>query len=423
MPPLHSRWPLSLLILVAAGVAGAQAPVTRSPGDNLVAEVGGKSLKQWMDELKHADPSVREEAIRALTLFGPEAARAVPLVVERLQDGDSSPRVKAVIALNMLEIHKEDVPRVVAALGQRLLNDNQSVVRYQAATTLQRFGEDARGAQAGLAKGVTDPATWEIRHACVIALRKAGRDPKGGPNHMVERALLEAIRDPTFQVRLEAVMALGALGVPDDPALLLTVVKGLQERLIDRDPTVKIWAHVALMALDKVSDTSVQAVIKFLKHNELKVRVHAARGLGAMGAKGKAAIPALIAALQDKEVPAVAAAGWALGQMDELAGSTRAALTDLLKNPEPAMRAAGAQALGNAGPKARAAIAPLIELVQDKEQPPFVVATACWALGEIADPAGPAPAALTAVVQRKDVDESLKQVARDALEQIRKPKK
>jgi HEAT repeat protein len=423
LAPLFSAW------LVLAAPPPTQTPTVRSPNDNTVVEVGGKTYRQWVDDLKHPDASVREEAIRSLVFFGHDSVRAIPLIVERLQqDNDCSPRVKAAIALGMIQVPKEDIPNVARALGQRLLQDSQAIVRYYSAATLNNFGEDAKYGLAGLVKGVSDPSTWEIRHACIAALRTAGRDPRGGPNPNVEHALVGALRDPTYRVRLEAILAIGALGRPEDRNLFMTVIQALQDRLAnEREPAVKIWVHVALMALDEVTDKSLQAVIRNFKSSDPKVRIEAARALGAIGSKIKSKAPmvepALIAALQDKDVTAVGAAAQALAELDELSASGRSSLLDLLRSPEPTIRASVAQAFGAAGIKARAAVPVLTTIVQDKDQPPYVVASACWALGEIGEPAPATLAALNAVGQRKDVDESLKQVAQTALDQINKLKK
>jgi HEAT repeat protein len=420
--------PLLTALLALAAPPPPQTTTTRSPGDNTVESVGGKTFHQWTDDLKNPDPSVREEAIRALVRFGHDTPRAIPLLIDRLQDNDSSPRVKAAIALGMIDVPKEDVPKVVLALSQRLsLPDSQSAVRYYAAVSLNNFGEDARYGQVGLVRGVTDPATWEIRHACVSALRVAGRDANGGPNVSVERALIQALHDPTYRVRLEAILAIGALGKPEDSSLFASVARGLEERLTDRDHAVKIWAHVALMALSDVTDKSLKVVIKYLKDPDPKVRIEAARGLGAIGSKLKAKTtmvePALIAALEDKEVTVIGAAAKALAELEERSDSARTALLDLLKNPDSSVRGAGAQALGAVGIKARIAVPTLTQLVLDKDQPPYVVASACWALGKIGDRDAATVAALNTIAQRKDVDQSLKDVAIEALEQINKLKK
>jgi HEAT repeat protein len=410
---------------IAVGMARPRRTAPRF--DNTISEVGGRTFRQWLDDLKSPDACVREEAIRALVNFGHDAPRAVPQIIERLQDPDASPRVRAAIALGVIPISKEDMPKAARALGQRVQEDRHSMVRYYAATTLVALGEDARYGQAGLVQGVSDTATWEIRHACVCALRVAGHDASGGPAPLVEHALISALHDPTYRVRLEAILTIGSLGKPQDRTLLLSVLQGLKERNTDREPGVRVWAHVAMMVLDEVTDQSVQSVIKYLKHADPKVRVEAARALGAVATKLKAKFsmiePALIGALQDKEASVLAAVAQALTEMDELSGKARAELLDLLKHPDPAVRAAVAQSFGNAAAKAHPAVPVLAELVQDKEQPPAVVMSACWAIGEIGDPSAAAETALTSIVQRKDVDESLKQSAQFALDQIHKLKR
>ena len=119
----------------------------------------------------------------ALVAFGPVATVAVPAIVDRCLDTDSSPRVKAVIALSLLDIQDKDRPKVIEALNKRLEdNDPQSVVRDHAAVALSRFGEEAKAAIPGLVKATADPSSFEIRRAAISALRRIARDPKAGPD-------------------------------------------------------------------------------------------------------------------------------------------------------------------------------------------------------------------------------------------------
>ena len=309
----------------------------------------------------------------------------------------------------------------------RLQEDSQGVVRYYAAMALFNFGEDARYALDALIKGTSDSATWEIRHACVCAMRLAGRDARGGPQVRVSHALIGALHDPAYRVRLDAILAISALGKPDDNMMFLATKQALQDRLGDREPAVKIWAHVALMVFEEVTDRSVQSVIKFLKHNDPKARVEAARGLGSIGSKIRTKVamiePALVGALQDKDSSVVGAAARALLELDPLSGSARTAILEQLKGPDPSVRAAVAVSLGTGGAKARVAVPTLTELIEDKEQPPFVVVAVCWALGEIGEPSTATLAALNAVGQRKDVDSSVKDAAHTAIEQINRIKR
>ena len=81
------------------GVAGGARYLifVRTP---TVEKVGDKKLSQWIADLRNSDPSIREEAIVAITFFGPAAAEAVPALLDRLHDSDASPRAKAIVALS-----------------------------------------------------------------------------------------------------------------------------------------------------------------------------------------------------------------------------------------------------------------------------------------------------------------------------------
>src|SRR4051812_24020294 len=116
-------WGAGLVLGCAAPLQAQLTTPFSRPAAAQVSEVGGKTLSQWIADLNHQDPSVREEAIRAVTQFGSEASRAVPQLIARLRDVDASPRAKAALALSIIEVPKSDVPRVVQALAQRVQED------------------------------------------------------------------------------------------------------------------------------------------------------------------------------------------------------------------------------------------------------------------------------------------------------------
>ncbi len=176
-------------------------------------EIGGKTYAQWKADLIHPDPSVRANAISVIPGFREDAMDAIPLIVDRTRDKDASPRVKAVLAIKIMGIRDTDIIRVVKALGERISSDTQAIVRYEAAQALTRFGPDTREVVADLVRGVGDTSTWELRHACIVALIVAGVDPKKGPDERVTDALLlrtQTFYEPTVQVRLESIMARAA---------------------------------------------------------------------------------------------------------------------------------------------------------------------------------------------------------------------
>jgi HEAT repeat protein len=325
---------------------GTESPMSTSPGSTSPStppsEVGGKTLSQWVAELKHSDPSVRETAIKAMPHFGTAAADVVPQILDRLHDGDACPRVRAVVILRMVHIDGKDVPKVVAALNTRLLEEPQAVIRYEAAVTLMRFGDDSRDALPGLLQCVGDRATYALRQACVAAIKQAGRDNKGVPVRDATQALLKAMHDPAQEVRLEAATALGQMGRPAEP-LLGQVLKELQAARNDRDKVVQIWSQVSLMALDKVNDNGLGFLIKHLKHPETEVRINAIQALGTIGPKAKSAAPNLLEVLSDKEVGVVVLVCQALVALGDGSPKVMNALTELSENKkaeEPIQKAA-----------------------------------------------------------------------------------
>ena len=348
------------LVLALAAAVGAADPIS-TPSTiatpPVVTEVGGKTLAQWIRDLEQRlDPSDREEAIRAIALFGPAASEAVPELVKRLHDSDASPRCKAVIALGFIKINDKDRPRVVEALGTVVAEDSQAMVRYAAAVSLGELGADAKGALGGLLHAAEDQSSWEIRRVAIAALATAGQTPNG-PDPRATHALLVALLDRAAQVRLTAVMALGQMGRPADPVLLVRVVNTVRAMDNDKDKTVGVWAHLSMMALDKLDDADMAFLEKCTKPGELeRVRVNAVRAIGVVGTKSKQAVPLLIDLLSDEAVDVQGTACQALGNLGKDAPpEAEKRLTDLSQGKdtkEPIKQAA--QAALDAIKKARA---------------------------------------------------------------------
>src|SRR5262245_30312231 len=129
---------LGLTLFVQSGLA-------HRAGDKDLPEdpstVGGKTLKEWRDELTSKDASRRAVALMAIGQFANGAARFVPDVLARLDDTDVSPRAKALVVLRYITIDKKAVPDVVRAVSKRLLPsfESQAVIRMEATATLALF--------------------------------------------------------------------------------------------------------------------------------------------------------------------------------------------------------------------------------------------------------------------------------------------
>ncbi len=396
--------PLAAVCLLAfAGTMPAQSakttpePARPSPESSKsppsITEVGGRSYGMWMNDLKSTDPSRRADALLNLPFFGEVAADAVPAVLGHLVDRDVGVRTKAVQFLKAAHVHDKDKVKVVEALAQRLGAgttgmDSQAIVRYEAATALMRFAEDGKPAIPALLEGLKDNTCWEIRHACVLVLRRAGWDPKTGPEARVTRALLNQLTaDRVERVKLEITTSLGAMGRPSDPKLLAEVVDALQRQGKVQDKPLKLWSHVSLMLLDdKIAEKSLTEIRTLLHSPEREIRLQCLMALSMLGSRARTAVPDVLEMLDDKEKEVVGAAISALPRMDDR----------------------GARVL-NA----------LIKITKGSEQP--LILMSCIALGDIGIAQPDVTEALTAVTQRKELEAQLRQVVEKILEKLRNP--
>src|SRR5262249_14670449 len=123
-------------IPVQAQQKGVIVGQTRPSSADMPTMLGGKNLKQWIEEIRSRDPSRRENAIRTVPHMK-GAEEAIPALLHCVDnDPDSSPRVNAVMALGAIEFRSaDDVSRAVDSL-QRRLRDSQSIIRFQAALVL-----------------------------------------------------------------------------------------------------------------------------------------------------------------------------------------------------------------------------------------------------------------------------------------------
>jgi HEAT repeat protein len=302
---------------------------------------GGKNLDGWIAMLKSKDPSARENAIATLKLYGPVAREAIPILIGLTKDKDVSIRVNTAIAMGLIGMDDRDMQEGVAALMRLLNNETQAIVRYQAALALSRLGPDAKAAIPSLINALTidrysSSHSWEIRRAAAAALGAVAVDNKAGPDPRASLSLIKAFTDDSAQVRLEAILAEIVLGPPTKPGDKLTVERAIVGRHSDPDKHVAIWAHMASMRMDKVSEQHLAAIAKFLKNEEPTVRAHVGRALGTVGPDAKSRLPELIEALQVEDDPStIYWTVFAMVQLGDPAPRAIKALEDLQKHKNP----------------------------------------------------------------------------------------
>jgi HEAT repeat protein len=119
---------VSLALALGAGAAHAQGPANgKEP------ESHGRSLSQWIADLKAAAPQTRNAAAYEISGMGPAAAAAVPALIESLDDPAPAVRFPVTVALGeigpaaeaavprLLKVMEEDINDEVAAGAKRAL--------------------------------------------------------------------------------------------------------------------------------------------------------------------------------------------------------------------------------------------------------------------------------------------------------------
>jgi hypothetical protein len=307
-------------------------------------EIAGKSVEQWIKEIPSKDRSKGETAIQTVLLFGPERAQeALPVLIAELKRHtsfvtvDVSIRVNATLAVGvLLSGAKNPEPELVkdaVLVLNRMLGDNQEIVKYRAAEALGKLGPVARSSIPLLLNALRDPNTWKTRQAAAAALGFIALDKSDVPA-TVSEGLLKALNDPASQVRVAALQSLanlGRLNREKKKAQILGIILGKAQS--DPEASVRIWAHMGAMNIaEKVSDQHVSAIAGMLTGNDVSGRIQAAQALSIIGARAKKAVPRLIAALNDSHDDIVMACLMALASMKEDAAKALPALRTLAKD-------------------------------------------------------------------------------------------
>jgi hypothetical protein len=341
-----------------AQAKGKAEAVEAKPPD----EINGKTLAQWVKQIKDRDPGLAEVAIRSVVFFGSKASKeATPALVDALSFTDTSLRVNACISLTMIGVPDSDMKRAVGVLGRVADTDPQSIVRFYAAVALGRLEEDARPAVPQLVSRCKDPASWEIRRAAAYALGKAGKATRQDAVDMrAARALLAVCSgfnaDSCAEVRLTAVMGLGGMGIPSLPGEKDLIIQGFNLAMKDKYKAVVIWAHMGMMADGEPEAVHLPAITKFLgNQNDYESRLQATRALGVMGKKAKSEMRALMRELdKPREEPLlVAAAAWALGEIGGAAEDAVPRMQEIVdqKDVEDNVKTAVKEAMEKIAPK------------------------------------------------------------------------
>ncbi len=370
------------VMLVTARLAVAQE---KKPPD-----YSAKTVVQWIEALKNPQNlDLVGEAHVALGPDGPYANKAIPALIDALDDNDYGPDV---------------LPALLGAL-----NRSEPMIRAGAAAALEGVSPKPKSAVDPLLIALNDKAS-EVRAAAAQSLGRIGRS-----SDKTVLALATALEDKDEEVREAAAWSLSVMQRKAEPA-----VPALISALKDKNVHVRHRASWALTRIGPAAKAAVPSLIEAIQNKDDRGnRAGAARALAAIGPAAKSAVPALIASLKnpdDEEFLECAIA--ALGGIGPGAKDAIPELLKLAKDKKERQRYEAMQALGRIGPAAKAAVPVLLEALDDPKYGGSIQVTAAEALGSMGSEAKAALPQLVALAHDLGGHDLVRKAAAKAVKRI-----
>jgi HEAT repeat protein len=276
----------------------------------------------------HAD--ARLQAARQLAAQGPRALPAREALDHTL--ADSEPSVRGQAALALWRIDPEAAAQSGSARVDALLETARGSLGWPLpdADLVEALAAAARQDARPVAAALRDPDPGVRWHAAGAFVRLGRRGADQVP------ALLEAMRDPEWNVRNAAGRALEEAAGPEHAAVLTALV-------VEPDVETRYHTARALARVGPAAAPAVPALVTTLADADWEVRMEACWALAAIGPSAASAAPALRQALGDPDPQVRAAAAWGLAHVGAGRDSA-AALEPLLRDADRDVREAASAA-------------------------------------------------------------------------------
>lgn len=265
--------PLMALLLIPLMTA-CSAPWYKDYNINTKADLERLAAVPGLIQALEEDESsaVRLKAVRALQDIGPDARDAIPALEEATNDKDYQVRQAAADALEdvaltvtvegetltreEMELDEEEKDIAVKVFATRLESKNW-ITRRNAAYELAEMGSVAAPAVPALIMALSDDSDWhdhynQVRRAAARALGNIGFASRAA-----NPILIETLENRDYNVRLEAVKALGKIGPKSSPE----VVEALSGALDDPDLEIRREAAAALGSFEECAISSLSLLI------------------------------------------------------------------------------------------------------------------------------------------------------------------
>jgi HEAT repeat protein len=332
----------------------------RRQAENALKPPVGSEMAELIEALRSPDPSVVGAAVGALRGRGAEAAPATEALIAQL--GDDKGKVDLSILWLLREIGEPAIPTLVEALGHE-----NAGVRRGAAELLGSFGRPAANAADRLAAlHQTDPDP-DVRRLAALALASTRPGDEVGLTALIE-ILAKPMTDPSYDSRPFAVahttaLALGRWQTPEAVEALLEAQKRINAKHVGVGQSFR---SSLVKPLIEAGPVAIAALIDGLAREVIASEV-----VAVLGGLGGAAVPALIKALESDNAARRAGAAASLKILAEKQRrEARPAIPTLigaLEDDDAQVRKAVARALGAFGPEAEAGKAGLVQLLEDPD--------------------------------------------------------
>ena len=195
-----------------------------------LAELGARAVPVLVQTLEDSDPEVRYWAVAALELIGPAASAAAPMLAELVGSEAEREDTRVYAAHALGRVGARAVPSVLV-----MLRSDRAETRRHAASTFQRLGAAAEASAAHLVAALDD-GDPEVAGTVEEAL--AAMSPA------IAGALATGIAHPSAAVRARAARLARRVGAASPE-----VVAALASACTDADPDVQEQAALSLQAI------------------------------------------------------------------------------------------------------------------------------------------------------------------------------
>ncbi len=293
----------------------------------------GKDVGQLSRDLGSSDADVRWKAADELAHLGPQAAPAVPALIQALGSNDPQLRWRAARAVGAIGPKAAAADKVLIAL----LADKDPLLREYAADSLGRIGVVNESVLDALAEAVTDESP-QVRAEAVNAIISFDLEPK-------QRIALvvNVLNDAEPSVVAPALHTIAEHAEEGNE----TLIKALN------NPKSRYWGCLIAAEMGSRAKHAVSALAEAAKDQFPEVRMEALLALAAIGPDAKSALPVISAALKDEFGAVHYAAMYALGEIGD--PSSAKVIRPFLDNQDSMLAALAAWALARVSPNDAAA--------------------------------------------------------------------